>query len=138
MARVAGRKAGYLHVVAQAALAILSRGTRLQRGFASNLQLRILKARRWTYRMACEKLLLIVPTRSPGQHLCDRESFAACLADHGLRCNTFRRQRVVCASGGMNVGIAGIPAPLRRIDPALELYFDARVTGIDVDRLHTI
>src|SRR5579862_1408908 len=119
MPGMTGWKAGYFHVVTQDAFRILGRGMRPQARIVGNLQFRVLEVCRRTYRMTREELLLVIPAGSPRKHVSDRQSFAARLTDHGFGCNTFRWTRVMCATPGMNMGVTGIPAPFRRIDPAL-------------------
>jgi hypothetical protein len=85
--------------------------------------------------MAGKELLLVVPTWPPGEHIANRQSFATRMTNHRFRRNTFGWNLIVGASPGVYMGVTGIPTPFRRIDPAIELYVDTVMAGIDRDRI---
>jgi len=85
--------------------------------------------------MTGEELLLVIPTGGPSEDVSHGKAFAARLADHGFRRDTFGWTGVMCTAAGMNMGVTRVPSPFRRIDPALQFHFDACVAGIDGDRL---
>ena len=71
--------------------------------------------------LAAEKLLLVIPGRTPRQHRADVEVLAQNLPDHVLRMYAFGRILVVRTAGSVDMVVARPPAVLRRIDPSLEL-----------------
>ena len=71
--------------------------------------------------LAAEKLLLVVPRRTPRQHRADVEVLAQNLPDHVLRMYAFGRILVVRTARSVDMVVARPPAVLRRIDPSLEL-----------------
>ena len=71
--------------------------------------------------LAVEELLLGVPARAPGQHAADVEVFAQDVPPHVLGLDALGRALVMPAAGGVDVVVAGIPAHLGQVDPALEL-----------------
>ena len=90
---------------------------------AGDLQVVVHQPRRRRQRMidAAEELLLEVVRRPPGQHRREVERFAVDLRPHVFRPDALGRILVVRAAGRVDVVIAGIPAVLRRIDPAQQL-----------------
>ena len=68
-----------------------------------------------------EELLLVIEARAPREIAADFQILAEAMAHHVLREHAFGGIRVVRATGGVNVMIAGPPAELRGIDPALDL-----------------
>ncbi len=64
-------------------------------------------------------------------------SLAPHMADHRLRGNPLGRDLVVRASCRMDVGVAGVPAPLGGIYPSLQRNGDVRLVGADGDGLDT-
>ena len=70
--------------------------------------------------LALEELLLEIPARAPAQHAADVQVLAQDVPHHVLRLDALGGLLVVRAAGRVDVVIAGVPAHLRRIDPALE------------------
>src|SRR5215469_3018747 len=95
---------------------ILSDRSRIPRRFGLLLLCRRTKA---VY-MAGEKLLLIVVTRRPGQHIADVKSLALDLPEHDFWNHAFIRTLIVRASGSVNVTISGVIAMPMGLNPTLE------------------
>src|SRR5262249_35815575 len=75
-----------------------------------------------------EELPLMVIARPPRQHAADVEPFPLHLQKHVGRRDSLCRARVMSATGGMNMVIAAVESEFHRIDPALELHADGRLT----------
>ena len=70
-----------------------------------------------------KELFLIIETRPPSQIRAHFQIFAHAMPDHVLRPHPFGRLHVMRAAGRVNVMIAGPPAELGGIDPALDFEF---------------
>src|SRR5215471_823322 len=128
-------KARDFHVVPQRSLIVLGRRAGLPVGIVSELQFRVFEGRGGTHRMTAEELLLVVVPGSPGQHIANCQSLTTDMTNHGFWRHTFGRQLIVSATRRVQMSIAGIPAPLGRVDPALQAHVNARMTLVDADRL---
>src|ERR1700761_7399518 len=97
---------------------------REQTGVVGYLEIRGLQSGDRTLGMGCQELLLIVIARTPNQNLTDRERLATHMTDDCLGSYPIGRLLVVSAARGMDVRIAGVPAPFRGVDPAFQLNLD--------------
>src|SRR5262245_45005914 len=75
---------------------------------------------------ALEELLLVVPAGTPGEYAADIEVFADDVPHHIGRSDAFSGGFVVGAAGGVDVVIAGNPAEVGELDPALHAERFAR------------
>ena len=100
------------------------------------LQFRVFQGGAGTFRVAREELLLVVPARPPAQHITDVQTLPSHMTDHGFRRHPFGRVLVMRTSARMYMGITGIPPKLHRINPALEIHFNAIVAITDGDWLN--
>ena len=85
--------------------------------------------------LAGEKLFLVIETRPPRQIAADFQVFAKAVANHVRRVDALGGIGVVRATRRVNVVIAGPPAELRWIDPAINLECDGFGAWADNDRL---
>src|SRR4051794_12869199 len=80
-----------------------------------------------------EKLFLIIKTGTPSEICATLEIFSETMAHHVRSVNAFARLRVMSATSGMDVVIAGPPAHLRGIDPAFHLECEFGRAFLDMD-----
>src|SRR5438874_10457616 len=76
-----------------------------------------------------EELLLVVPTRTPGEDAADVEVFADDMPHHVGGGDAFGGSLVVGAAGRVDVVIAGNPAKVGELDPAFHTEGFARFGG---------
>ena len=78
-----------------------------------------------------EVLLLMVVIGAPREDARDVQALSQNLADHVLGLDALGGVHVMRAAGGVNVMVAGVPAVLRGIDPAIETEGElARARGV--------
>ena len=70
--------------------------------------------------MAAEKLLLIIVTWRPGQHIANVKSFALDLPEHDFWNHAFIRTLIVRSSSSVNVTISGVIAMSVGLNPTIE------------------
>src|SRR5690606_18492594 len=110
VARVAGREAGDLHVVAEHALGVPVGRPRLPGDPLRLLVVGELQGRRRADARPGEELLLEVVAGAPGEHAGDPERLAADVSDHGLRSDPLGRLAVVRTAAAVDVRVAGVVA----------------------------
>ena len=74
---------------------------------------------------------MVIEARAPGEVGADFYIFAEAVAHHIGGMNAFGGLFVVGTAGGMNMMVAGPPAELRWVDPAL--YFEGQLAVLGVD-----
>ena len=84
--------------------------------------------------LAGEELLLVIEAGSPGEIAADLQVFAQAVADHVLGVHALGRIGIVGTAGRVDVMVAGPPAELRGIDPALDLVAELGRAVADGER----
>ena len=70
---------------------------------------------------AAEELFLIIETGAPGEVGAHLQVFPNTMPEHVGRMHTLGGFHIMCATGGVDVMVAGPPARFGRVDPALDL-----------------
>ena len=78
-------------------------------------------ASRQVRHLAVKIFLLSVPAWPPAQDASDVQVFSKDMAHHGFRADAFRRAVIMRAASSMDVMIAGVPALLCDMNPALQI-----------------